>query len=95
MAAENEAKGRYDYIAKFKEQVDKFAQYEAMYFKLYEKTESDVIKLKCIEDMFKANIALVQMYQLIPQIAQNVPLDVINKNKKGYYHNDIDPQAVF
>ena len=30
------------------------------------------------------NIALVQMYQLLPQIAQNVPIELIN-NKIDYY----------
>ena len=41
-------------------------------------------------------IALVNMYNLLPQIAQNVPLELVNnKNKKGYYHNDIDPETVF
>jgi hypothetical protein len=46
--------------------------------------------------MAHMTIALVNMYQLLPQIAQNVPIELINnKNKKGYYHNDIDPEAVF
>jgi hypothetical protein len=48
--------GKYDYIAKFREQIDKFEHYESMCYKLYESTESDIIKLKCIEDMFKTNI---------------------------------------
>jgi hypothetical protein len=88
MAAENEAKGRYDYIAEFKEHVDKFKQYEAMFFKLYTTTQSEFIKLKCIEDMFKTNIALVNMYQLLSQIAQNLPIELINN--KIDYHNDKD-----
>ena len=53
------------------------------------KTHSDVIKLKCIEDMFKANIALVNMYNLLPRIAENVPIDVINSNNKIDYDKDL------
>jgi hypothetical protein len=83
--------GKYDYMVKFKEQVDKFEQYEAMFFKLYTTTQSEFIKLKCIEDMFKTNIALVNMYHLLPQIVQNVPLDMINNsNNKIDYYNDMD-----
>ena|SRR5919201_1659354 len=87
--------GKYDYIAEFKKQVEKFEQYEAMFFHLYDTTKSEFLKLRCIEKMSHMNIALVNIYNLLPQIAQNVPIDLINKNKKGCYHNDMDPEPVF
>ena len=67
---------KYSYIAEFKKQVDKFEQYEAMFFHLYDTTKSEFVKLKCVEDMLRTNIALVNMYNLLPQIAQNVPIEI-------------------
>jgi hypothetical protein len=76
--------GKYDYIAEFKKQVHKFEQYEAMFFHFYDTAKSEFLKLKCIEKMSHMNIALVNMYNLLPQMAQNAPIEVINNNKKDY-----------
>jgi hypothetical protein len=81
---------KYSYIAEFKKQVEKFEQYEAMFFHLYDTTKSEFLKLKCIEKMSHMNIALVNMYHLLPQIAQNVPLDVINNNSNNKIDYDKD-----
>ena len=81
---------KYSYIAEFKRQIDKFEMYEAMFFHLYDTTKSEFLKLKCIEKMSHMNIALVNMYHLLPQIAQNVPLDVINNNSNNKIDYDKD-----
>jgi hypothetical protein len=80
---------KYSYIAEFKRQIEKFEQYEATFFHLYDTTKSEFLKLRCIEKMSHMNIALVNMYNLLPQIAQNVPIELINNNKT-YYYNDKD-----
>ena len=61
-----------------------------MFFDLFHKTDSGILKFKCIEKMSHMTIALVNMYHLLPEIAQNVPLDMINSNNKRYYYNDKD-----
>ena len=80
---------KYSYIAEFKRQIEEFELYKAMFFHLYDTTKSEFLKLKCIEKMAHMTIALVNMYNLLPQIAQNVPIDVINNNNKIDY-NDKD-----
>jgi hypothetical protein len=83
--------GKYGYIIEFKKQVEEFELYKEIWFKLYDSTKSEFIKLKCIEKMAHMTIALVNMYNLLPQIAQNVPIDVINNNNKiDYYKDDKD-----
>jgi hypothetical protein len=77
---------KYSYIAEFKRQIDKFEMYEAMFFHLYDTTKSESLKFKCIEKMTHMNMALVNMYNLLPQIAQNVPIELKNNsnNKIDY-----------
>src|ERR671931_1304608 len=83
------ANKKYSYIAEFKRQIEEFELYKAMWFKLYDSTKSELLKLKCIEKMSHMTIALVNMYNLLPQIAQNVPIELIDNNKT-YYYNDKD-----
>jgi hypothetical protein len=71
---------KYSYIAEFKRQIEEFELYKAMFFRLYDTTKSEFLKLKCIEKMSHITIALVNMYNVLPQIAQNVPIDVVNNN---------------
>ena len=80
---------KYSYIAEFKRQIDKFEMYEAMFFHLYDTTKSEFLKLRCIEKMAHMTIALVNMYHLLPQIAQNVPIELINSNNKLDYDKDL------
>ena len=51
-----------------------------MFFHLYDTTKSEFLKFKCIEKMSQMTIALVNMYNLLPQIAQNVPIELKNNN---------------
>ena len=81
--------GKYGYITEFKRQIEEFEMYKAMWFKLYDSTKSEFIKLKCIEKMSHMTIALVNMYNLLPRIAENVPIDVINSNNKIDYDKDL------
>jgi hypothetical protein len=53
---------KYSYISEFKRQIEKFEQYEAMFFHLYDTTKSEFLKLRCIEKMSHMNIALVNEY---------------------------------
>src|SRR5919197_2751788 len=71
---------KYSYIAEFKRQIEEFELYKAMFFHLYDTTKSEFLKLKCIEKMAHMTIALVNMYNLLPQIAQNVPIELKNNN---------------
>jgi hypothetical protein len=71
---------KYSYIAEFKRQIEEFELYKAMLFKLYDSTKSELLKFKCIEKMSHMTIALVNMYNLLPQIAQNVPIELKNNN---------------
>ena len=80
---------KYSYIAEFKRQIEEFELYKSMLFKLYDSTKSELLKLKCIEKMSHMTIALVNMYNLLPQIAQNIPIELIN-NKGDYYNDDKD-----
>ena len=80
------------YIAESKRQIEEFELYKAMFFHLYDTTESEVLKFRGIEKMTQMNIALVNMHNLLPQIAQNVPIDVVNNNKNDY-NDDKDLSA--
>jgi hypothetical protein len=76
-------RGKYGYIAEFKRQIEQFELYQSMFIRLYDTTKSEFLKFKCIEKMSHMTMALVNMYQLLPQIAQNVPIELIN-NKIDY-----------
>ena len=75
---------KYSYIAEFKRQIEEFELYKAMFFHLYDTTKSEFLKFKCIKEMSLMTIALVNMYHLLPQIAQNVPIELINNTKIDY-----------
>jgi hypothetical protein len=77
------ANKKYSFIAEFKRQIEQFELYQSMFFHLYDITKSEFLKFKCIEKMSHITMALVNMYNLLPQIAQNVPIDVINNNNNN------------
>jgi hypothetical protein len=73
------------YIYEFKKRVDEVTIARSMFFKLYNQTQSDLVKLGCIRGILKAAEDMSELYGVLPLIDSHINVNVVRNNNKDVF----------
>jgi hypothetical protein len=77
------------YIYEFKKRVDEVSIARSMFFKLYNQTQSDLVKLGCIRGILKAAEDMCELYGVLLLIEGANNINVVRSTRNNYNNNDV------